>query len=155
MSLNPTAFWFLRHGETDWNAEGRSQGHTDIPLNAVGISQARRAALALVDRGIATIIASPLSRALHTAEIVAEALALPVATDAGLMEVGFGVEEGRPVGDWYDSWIEGSFTPEGAESFQTLHDRAVAAINRATAASMPRKLRSTMPRPFSRTQCAL
>ena len=86
MSLNPTAFWFLRHGETDWNAEGLSQGHTDIPLNAVGITQARRAALALVDRGIATIIASPLSRALHTAEILAEALALPVATDAGLRE---------------------------------------------------------------------
>jgi len=35
------------------------------------------------------------------------------------------------MGDWYDSWIEGSFTPEGAESFQTLHDRAVAAVNRA------------------------
>jgi probable phosphoglycerate mutase len=137
VSLNPTAFWFLRHGETDWNAEGLSQGHTDIPLNAVGISQARRAALALVDRGIATIIASPLSRALRTAEIVAEALALPVATDAGLMEVGFGVEEGRPMGDWYDSWIEGSFTPEGAESFQALHDRAVAAINRATAKPGP------------------
>jgi probable phosphoglycerate mutase len=93
VSLNPTAFWFLRHGETDWNAEGLSQGHTDIPLNAVGLAQARRAALALVDRGIATIIASPLSRALRTAEIVAEALSLPVATDAGLMEVGFGVEE--------------------------------------------------------------
>ena len=137
MSLNPTAFWFLRHGETDWNAEGLSQGHTDIPLNAVGISQAQRAALALVDRGIVTIIASPLSRALRTAEIVAEALALPVATDAGLMEVGFGVEEGRPMGDWYDSWIEGSFTPEGAESFQALHDRAVAAVNRATSKPGP------------------
>ena len=86
MSLNPTAFWFLRHGETDWNAEGLSQGHTDIPLNAVGISQAQRAALALVDRGIVTIIASPLSRALRTAEIVAEALALPVAAQEGAQQ---------------------------------------------------------------------
>jgi len=38
--LNPVPFWFLRHGETDWNAEGRSQGQTDIPLNAVGLMQA-------------------------------------------------------------------------------------------------------------------
>jgi probable phosphoglycerate mutase len=41
------------------------------------------------------------------------------------------------MGDWYDSWIEGSFTPEGAESFQVLHDRAVAAVNRATAKQGP------------------
>jgi probable phosphoglycerate mutase len=136
-TLNPTAFWFLRHGETDWNAEGRSQGHTDIPLNTVGVAQARRAAMALVDRGIATIVASPLSRALRTAEIAAEALNLPVTTDPGLMEVGFGVEEGQPMGDWYDDWIAGTFTPEGAETFQALHDRAVAAINRATAQPGP------------------
>lgn len=135
--LTPTAFWFLRHGETDWNAEGRSQGRTDIPLNAVGVAQARRAALALVDRGIVTIVASPLSRALRTAEIVAEALQLPVATDDGLMEVAFGTEEGQPMGDWYDDWIAGSFTPSGAETFQALHDRAVAAINRATARPGP------------------
>jgi broad specificity phosphatase PhoE len=136
-ALTPIPFWFLRHGETDWNAEGRSQGHTDIPLNAVGIAQARRAAMALVDRGIVTIVASPLSRALRTAEIAAEALNLPVATDPGLMEVGFGVEEGQPMGDWYDDWIAGTFTPEGAETFQALHDRAVDAINRATARPGP------------------
>jgi probable phosphoglycerate mutase len=34
--LTRTAFWYLRHGETDWNAQGLSQGSTDIPLNAVG-----------------------------------------------------------------------------------------------------------------------
>jgi probable phosphoglycerate mutase len=135
--LTPIPFWFLRHGETDWNAEGRSQGHTDIPLNGVGVAQARRAALAMVDRGIVTIVASPLSRALRTAEIVAEALNLPVATDPGLMEVGFGVEEGQPMGDWYDDWIAGTFTPVGAETFQALHDRAVAAVNRATAQPGP------------------
>ena len=137
LALNPIPFWFLRHGETDWNAEGRSQGRTDIPLNSVGLAQARRAALAMVDRGIVTIVASPLGRALRTAEIVAEALELPVATDVDLQEVCFGVEEGKPMGDWYDDWIEGGFTPEGAETFQALHDRAVLAVNRATARPGP------------------
>jgi probable phosphoglycerate mutase len=137
LALNPTPFWFLRHGETDWNAEGRSQGRTDIPLNAVGLVQARRAALAMVDRGVVSIVASPLSRALRTAEIVAEALNLPVATDVELQEVAFGTEEGKPMGDWYDDWIAGTFTPDGAETFQALHDRAVAAINRATARPGP------------------
>ena len=135
--LNPVPFWFLRHGETDWNAEGRSQGHTDIPLNSVGLAQARRAAMAMVDRGVATIVASPLSRALKTAEVVAEALDLPVATDPGLMEVAFGEEEGKPMGDWYDDWIAGTYTPKGAETFRALHDRSVEAINRATALRGP------------------
>jgi probable phosphoglycerate mutase len=137
LALNPIPFWFLRHGETDWNAEGRSQGRTDIPLNAVGLVQARRAALAMVDRGVVSIVASPLSRALRTAEIVAEALNLPVSTDVELQEVAFGTEEGKPMGDWYDDWIAGTFTPDGAETFQALHDRAVAAINRATARPGP------------------
>ncbi len=135
--LNPIPFWFLRHGETDWNAEGRSQGRTDIPLNTVGLAQARRAAMAMVDRGVVTIVASPLSRALRTAEIVAEALNLPVSTDIELQEVAFGSEEGKPMGDWYDDWVAGGYTPEGAETFQGLHDRAVAAINRATAKPGP------------------
>ncbi|MBR0682020.1 histidine phosphatase family protein [Roseomonas eburnea] len=132
VTLNPVPFWFLRHGETDWNAEGRSQGRTDIPLNTVGLAQARRAAMAMVDQGIVTIVASPLSRALKTAEIVAEALNLPVATDPGLMEVAFGTEEGKPMGDWYDDWIEGNYTPDGAETFRALLARGVEAVNRAT-----------------------
>ena len=135
--LNPIPFWFLRHGETDWNAEGRSQGRTDIPLNTVGLAQARRAALAMVDRDIVTIVASPLSRALRTAEIVAEALNLLVGTDADLQEVAFGTEEGKPMGDWYDDWISDTYTPEGAEPFAALRAQAVRAINRATALPGP------------------
>ena len=137
-TLNPVPFWFLRHGETDWNAEGRSQGRTDIALNSVGLAQARRAARTLAGiGGIATIVASPLVRARVTAEIAAEALGLPVAFDEGLQEVNFGEQEGLPMGDWYDDWIAGTYTPAGAETFSGLLARAVAAVNRATALPAP------------------
>jgi broad specificity phosphatase PhoE len=129
--LTPVSFWYLRHGETDWNARGWSQGNTDIPLNPTGIAQARAAAASLRNRGIASIVASPLSRARVTAEIVAEALDLPVTLDDGLREVRFGVQEGRPMADWFADWIAGRMTPEGAESFPQLRARAAAAANRA------------------------
>ena len=137
--LNPIPFWFLRHGETDWNAQGLSQGRTDIALNTVGEAQAERAARTLVGLGlgIRTIIASPLIRARVTAERAAAALGLPVALDDGLMEVAFGDQEGLPMGDWYDDWIAGTYTPEGAEVFADLVARAVAAVNRATAQPGP------------------
>jgi broad specificity phosphatase PhoE len=126
-------FWFLRHGETDWNAQGISQGNVDIPLNATGLAQAGSAAGKLRRRGIATIVASPLSRARVTAEIVGEALGLPVAIDPDLREVSFGVQEGQAMSGWFADWVAGRFTPEGAETFPALRRRAVAAINRATA----------------------
>lgn len=136
-TLERVGFWFLRHGETDWNAEGRSQGRSDIPLNAVGLAQARRAARTLAGLGIATIVSSPLSRARVTAEIAAEALKLPVAFDDDLQEVSFGEQEGQPMGDWYDDWIAGTYTPPGGETFAVLLARAVAATNRATARPAP------------------
>ncbi len=129
--LRPVPFWFLRHGETDWNAQGLSQGRTDIPLNAVGLAQAERAARTLEVSGIATVVASQLSRARVTAEIAAEALGLPVSFDDDLRDVNFGEQEGRPMGDWYDDWIAGTYTPERAEPFPVLLDRAVSAVNRA------------------------
>ena len=126
-------FWYLRHGETDWNAQGISQGNVDIPLNPTGLAQARSAAQKLRNRGIASIVASPLSRARVTAEMVGEALGLPVTRDEGLREVAFGVQEGQPMSGWFADWMAGGFTPEGAETFAALRSRAVAAINRATA----------------------
>jgi probable phosphoglycerate mutase len=130
-TLSPIAFWFLRHGETDWNAQGISQGNVDIPLNAVGVAQARAAADKLRNRGIATIVASPLSRARVTAEFVGEALGLQVALDPDLREVSFGVQEGQGMSGWFADWVSGAFTPEGAETFVALRRRAVAAANRA------------------------
>ncbi len=131
-ALEPIPFWFLRHGETDWNAQGISQGNVDIPLNATGLAQARAAADKLRNRGIATIVASPLSRARATAKFVGAALGLKVALDSDLREVSFGVQEGQKMSGWFADWVSGTFTPEGAETFAALRRRAVAAANRAT-----------------------
>lgn len=132
-----TPFWFLRHGETDWNAQGWSQGNVDIPLNAVGVAQAEAAAAMMRGRGVATIVASPLSRAHDTAKAVAGVLGLEVELDEGLREVSFGVQEGKPMSAWFNEWVEGIFTPEGAESFAALRARATAAVNRALARPAP------------------
>ncbi len=137
-------YWYLRHGETDWNARGLSQGRTDVALNARGLAQAQSAGAIIAARSertapIARIVSSPLARAYRTAEIVADAMArsghamLPIATDPDLREVCFGVQEGQPMGDWYDSWIAGDYTPQGAELFADLMARAAAAVDRATA----------------------
>ena len=76
-----------RHGETDWNVAGRWQGHTDVPLNATGRAQALALAERLRNEGIAAVATSDLSRARHTAEIVAGALGVPVAlVDPALRE---------------------------------------------------------------------
>jgi probable phosphoglycerate mutase len=137
LSLKPVPFWFLRHGETDWNAEGLSQGRTDIPLNRVGMMQAERAAEALAGVTFAAIVSSPLRRARATAETVVRRQDCPLAFDDELMEVCFGDQEGQPMGDWYDDWIAGDYTPEGAESFADLRARCVRAVNRATARPGP------------------
>jgi len=129
--LRRVPFWFLRHGETDWNAQGLSQGNADIPLNPTGLAQARAAALQLRNRGIASIMSSPLSRARVTAEIVGEVLNLPVVIDPDLREVSWGIHEGKPMSDWFAGWMEGHATPERAESFAVLRERAVSGLNRA------------------------
>jgi probable phosphoglycerate mutase len=98
------------------------------------VAQAEAAARLLRDRGIGTIVASPLSRAHDTALAVGRALGLPVRTDDGLRECAFGVQEGQPMADWFHDWVAEKSTPEGGEPFAALRARAIAAINRATAA---------------------
>jgi len=139
-AIDARPFWFLRHGETDWNAGGLSQGRTDVPLNARGLAQAREAAAVLAGRSAqraTAIVSSPLVRARVTAETAASALGLPVSFDPDLQEVSFGEQEGLPMGDWYDSWIAGDYTPAGAEPFAELRARVVPAVNRALAQPGP------------------
>ncbi len=87
--------WLVRHGETDWNREGRWQGHTDVPLNAEGRAQAEALAARLRGQRLAAIATSDLSRARETAQAVAQVHGLPVLGPyRELRERGYGVFEG-------------------------------------------------------------
>jgi broad specificity phosphatase PhoE len=73
---NSCVFYLFRHGETDWNAQGKFQGHLDIPLNDVGRLQAREVGENLKPHGVEAILSSDLCRASETAEIAAQILGL-------------------------------------------------------------------------------
>jgi probable phosphoglycerate mutase len=120
VKLPETPFWFLRHGETDYNARGLSQGAIDIPLNEQGRAQAKAAASTLVGKGIVSIVCSPMLRTRETAAIVNAELGLPIRYDPAIREVIFGGMEGKPLSPWFQDWMDGAFTPEGAESFAEL-----------------------------------
>ena len=137
--LTRLAFWFLRHGETDWNVQGLSQGNTDIPLNPNGVAQAcmprrRRCATEVSPRSCPRRCRA---RVYDTAMIAAEVLDLPVEIDDDLREVAFGAKEGHPQTEWFADWVGGSWLPDGAETFTGLRLRAVAAVNRALTRPAP------------------
>ena len=103
--MNAPLFYFVRHGETDWNAERRLQGQLDIPLNDVGRRQSAQCGSTL--RGLIAVrhktpadfafISSPLVRARETMEILRDGLALPregYGIDPRLAELSFGRWEG-------------------------------------------------------------
>jgi probable phosphoglycerate mutase len=122
----------IRHGESTYNAEGRVQGHLNIPLSDLGRRQA--AALAEVSRGWAAeaIFCSPLQRARETAEPIAAALALAVREEPRLIEIGVGVFQGhsrneldRIFPEEYARWRSGDpdYMVPGGESRRALMQR--------------------------------
>jgi len=90
-----TKICLIRHGETDWNAMGKIQGKTDIPLNENGKRQAQQCRDYLKDSDWDIIVTSPLKRAKQTAFIINEALQLQVVEMAEFMERSFGDAEGK------------------------------------------------------------
>ena len=80
----------IRHGETAWNAEGRVQGQTDVPLNGIGTAQASAVGAALAGERFAAIYSSDLTRVRQTAAPAARALGLEVRLDASLRERHYG-----------------------------------------------------------------
>lgn len=92
--------YVFRHGQTDWNREHRFQGHTDVPLNATGRTEALRLIRPLETVGVQAILSSDLSRAVETGEIIARGLGgVPVFRDSRLREAHLGQAEGLVLDD--------------------------------------------------------
>ena len=129
-----TRLCLVRHGETAWNAEGRVQGQTDIPLSEVGVAQAAAAAAALCRHDFSALYSSDLMRVRQTAEPAVRRLALPLQLDAGLRERHYGIFERLLYTEVRSRFPEHyarfrsrdpSFDFDGGESLQAFFARAL------------------------------
>ena len=106
-----------RHGQTDYNLQGRVQGVTDISLNAAGLAQAEAAAPIIAAYKPVKIIASPLERAQQTAQALAKLSGGKVASDERLIERSFGIWEGLTGKEIKADW------PQEFKQWQVCHAR--------------------------------
>jgi broad specificity phosphatase PhoE len=127
----------LRHGRTEWNAGGRFQGHTDVPLDATGRAQARALGVVLADERFDAAYASDLARARETAEIVLEGRDADLELDPRWREMRFGVWEGLtwaeivardPALAERSATAPKFYTPDGGESFDECCARVADAL---------------------------
>ncbi len=132
-----TRFILIRHGETDWNIEGRWQGQADVPLNERGREQAVQTAHALDDIKFAAIYSSDLSRARETAEALASVMKLNVQFDVRLREIHQGEWQGLLISEIRARYADAirlrmidprSVVPPGGETTSQVMERVVAAI---------------------------
>ena len=121
--------YIIRHGQTDWNVEGKIQGRQDIPLNAAGRSQAEMLAKGMEKRPVTAIYSSPQIRAMETAETLARAQGVTVIPVPELAEIGYGDWEGRTASDilakerkLYEEWWQHPATvaPPGGETLNQV-----------------------------------
>ena len=136
-SRNPRSLVLVRHGETDWNAEQRAQGHADVPLNDLGRAQAAAVASALATFSPVRLWSSDLSRALQTAAYVAAATGLAIEPDARLREYDVGKRSGLTVEEFAEqfpeehaAWLVGddSLLVPGEETTEQVRDRVLPAL---------------------------
>jgi uncharacterized phosphatase len=125
---NKTVICIIRHGETDWNAQGRLQGREDIELNEAGRDQAVKIAALLRRETWDAVVSSPLKRAYETAQIIAGLLSISeISVEEQIRERDYGQASGL--------WPEErrSRFPDaipGQEEFESLRLRAMAAIEK-------------------------
>ena len=133
-----TRLILIRHGETDWNIEGRWLGQADVPLNARGREQAGQIALLLKDVGLAAIYTSDLTRARETAEVLARARQLGVRIDPRLREIHQGEWQGLHLAEIQTRYTETfrsrqenplQVAPPGGETASQVRERVLAAVN--------------------------
>lgn len=130
MILPLKSFYFIRHGETDWNKRNIIMGSIDVPLNDFGIKQAHHAAVILQKENFDIIISSPRNRALKTAEIIADQVKIqkPIMIDARIVEREWGEAEGK-VADPTKNLFDDADTPNDAETFSVFKMRIIDAIS--------------------------
>jgi broad specificity phosphatase PhoE len=141
--MSAPVIYYIRHGETSWNAEGRLQGAQDVALNDLGRKQAAHAGHILADllardgrdKASLPFVSSPLGRARSTMELVRQVLELPLADyalDARLREIGYGVWEGSTLAEMqaadpelYAKRLTAKWTmaPEGGETYAAVQLR--------------------------------
>lgn len=138
----------VRHGQTAWNigtssAEGeRFRGRTDLPLDEKGRTQALALAERLADEPIAAIYASPLQRAIETAQPTAQRLGLTVQLLEGIIDINYGDWQEHPHSEvarlypaLYRQWLQEPHLVQipGGESLKEVRDRAMAALHQVIA----------------------
>jgi alpha-ribazole phosphatase len=129
--------WLVRHGQTDWNVEGRYQGQADMPLNSTGIAQAWALAEKLAGKPFSAIFSSTLQRARQTAQILANRLGLPLHLDGRLAEIHQGDWEGMLVQEiatnYTSAWDQHNVNPANTRAPGGESVAEVAARMRAAA----------------------
>ena len=129
MTLPNKSFYFIRHGETDWNKDKIIMGHTDIPLNQNGFDQAYRAQKFFKNMSFDKIYTSPLKRAYRTAEILNECIGSSLVTCDDLMERGFGERDGTSY-DGALTTLSNTSAIKGAETFDVFEARVLTGVRK-------------------------
>ncbi len=134
-----TRIILVRHGQTEWNRVERFRGRIDIELNDIGHLQAEAVARRLCKETVSALYASPLKRALQTAEPIAESCALGVQPLKALIDIDYGTwaghspeEVARRYGDLYQAWLDTPHLvqfPKG-ESLDRVRSRAWQALDK-------------------------
>ncbi|WP_039657457.1 histidine phosphatase family protein [Clostridium tyrobutyricum] len=136
--MEQTIIYLIRHGQTEWNLEGRMQGHKDSPLTKVGVTQAEKLHHRLINEKIQLIYSSESKRAFDTAKIIQGNRDIPFYTSKELNEINMGEWEGMKQIDiikkyhkaWNNFWNEpAKYTSIGeGESYEKLKNRVIPAL---------------------------
>ncbi len=134
-----TRFVLVRHGQTEWNRGAeRFRGRADVPLNDLGLAQAKKIAARLAQEKIAAIYASPMQRTLDTAQPLADALKIQAQPHPGLLDIDVGALEGMTIEEAKQAFPEimekwqtapGHVKFPKGESFKAMRTRIIALLD--------------------------